>query len=129
MLFDGSTIRPKRRLVCSMPVDLEGFRSKYEIIANVWRTMKLRSPGRSVLDGLTENTWEAHRRRLMDPKRFGMELEVAPGVMKALGCHLCVSYEQKVREAAMDLIRMQGLPLAEAMDRVWSTGRSTGCKC
>ena len=37
MLFDGSTIRPKRRLVSSMPEDLEGFRAKYEIIANVWR--------------------------------------------------------------------------------------------
>ena len=29
MLFDGSTIRPKRRLVSSMPEDLEGFRAKY----------------------------------------------------------------------------------------------------
>ena len=27
MLFDGSTIRPKRRLVSSMPDDLEGFRA------------------------------------------------------------------------------------------------------
>ena len=30
-----------------------------------------------------------------------MELEVAPGVMKAPGWHLCLSYEQEVREAAM----------------------------
>ena len=29
-----------------------------------------------------------------------------------------MSYEQKVREAAMDITRMQGLPLAEALDRV-----------
>ena len=57
MLFDGSTIRPKRRLVSSMPEDLEGFRAKYEIIANVWRMMKLQTPGRAVLVGLTENTW------------------------------------------------------------------------
>ena len=62
MLFDGSTIRPKRRLMCSMPVDLEGFRSKFEIIANVWRMVEIRSPGRSVLEGLTENTWKTHRR-------------------------------------------------------------------
>ena len=34
-----------------------------------------------------------------------MELQVAPGVMKAPGFHLCLSYEQNVREAAMDLIR------------------------
>ena len=58
MLFDGSTIRPKRRLVSSMPDDLEGFRAKYEIIGNVWRMMKLRSSGRAVLVGLTENTRE-----------------------------------------------------------------------
>ena len=53
--------------MCSMLVDLEDFRSEYEIIANVWRMMKLRSP----------------RRWLMDSRRIGMELEVAPGVMKA----------------------------------------------
>ena len=100
MLFDGSTIRPKKRLV-SMPEDLEGFRAKYEIIANVRRMMKLRSPGRAV-----------------DSKRFAMELEVAPGVLKAPGWQLCLSYEQKVREAAMDLIRLQCLPLAESLDRV-----------
>ena len=94
MLFDGSTIRPKRRLVSSMPEDLEGFRAKYEIIANVWRMMKFRLPGRAVLVGLHQ------------------------GVMKAPGWHLCLSYEQKVREAAMDLIRMRCLPLAEALDRV-----------
>ena len=47
-----------------------------------------------------------------------MELEVAPGVLKAPGWQLCLSYEQKVREAAMDLIRLQCLPLAEALDRV-----------
>ena len=70
-----------------------------------------------VLVGLTENTWETHR-RLMDSKRFAMELEVAPGVFTAPGWHLCLSYEEKVREAAMDLIRMQYLPLAEALDRV-----------
>ena len=62
MLFDGSTIRPKRRLVSSMPEDLEGLRAKYEIITNVWRMMKLRSPGRAVLVGLTGNTWETHRK-------------------------------------------------------------------
>ena len=107
MLFDGSTIRPKRRLVSTMPEDLEGFRAKYEIIANVWRMMKLRSPGRTVLVGLTENTWKTHRRWLTDSKRFAMELEVAPRVLKAPGWHLSVSYEQKVREAAVDLIRMQ----------------------
>ena len=118
MLFDGSTIRPKRRLVSSMPDDLEGFRTKYEIITNVWRMMKLRSPGRAVLVGLTENTWETHRRWLMDSKRIAMELEVAPGVMKAPGWHLCLCYEQKVREVAMDLVRMQCLPLADALDRV-----------
>ena len=118
MLFDGSTIRPKRRLVSSMPEDLEGFRAKYEIIANVWRMMKLRSPGRAVLAGLTENTWDTHRKSLMDSKRFAMELEVAPGVFKAPGWHMCLSYELKVREAAMDLIRMQCLPSAEALDRV-----------
>ena len=118
MLFDGSTIRPKRRLVSEMPEDLEGFRAKYEIIANVWRMMKLRSPGRAVLFGLTENTWETHRRWLMDSKRFAMELEVSPGVMRAPGWHLCLSYEQKVREAAMDLVRLQCLPLAEALERV-----------
>ena len=115
MLFDGSTISPKRRLTSSMPGDLESFRTKYEIIANVWRMMKLRSPGRS---GLTEHTWETHKRWLMDSKRFGMELEVAPGVMKAPDWPLCMTYEQKVREATMDLIRMQGLPLAEALERV-----------
>ena len=54
----------------------------------------------------------------MDSKRFAMELEVSPGVMRAPGWHLCLSYEQKVREAATDLVRMQGLPLAEALDRV-----------
>ena len=32
MLFDGSTIRPKRRLTSSVPEDLEVFRAKYEII-------------------------------------------------------------------------------------------------
>ena len=47
-----------------------------------------------------------------------MELEVAPGVLKAPGWQLCLSYEQKVREAAMDLIRLQCLPLAEALERV-----------
>ena len=118
MLFDGSTIRPKKRLVSSMPKDLEGFRAKYEIIANVWRTMKLGSPGRAVLVGLTENTWGTHRRWLLDSKRFAMELEVSPGVLKAPGWHLCLSYEQKVLEAAMDLIRMQCLPSAEVLDRV-----------
>ena len=118
MLFDGSTIRPKRRLVSEMPENLEGFRAKYEIIANVWRMMKLQSPGRAVIVGLTEDTWETHRRWLMDSKRFAMELEVSPGVMRAPGWHLCLSYEQKIREAAMDLVRMQGLPLAEALDRV-----------
>ena len=91
-LFDGSTIRPKRRLVSSMPDDLESFRTKYEIIANAWRMIKLRSPGRAVLVGLTENTWDTHRRWLMDSKRFAMELEVAPGVMKAPRWHLCLSY-------------------------------------
>ena len=55
LLFDGSTIRPKKRSVSSMPEDLEGFRAKYEIMANVWRMMKLRSPGRAVLAGLTEH--------------------------------------------------------------------------
>ena len=74
MLFDGCTIRPKRRLVSTMPEDLEGFRAKYEIIANVWRMTKLRSPGRAVLVGLTENTWESHLRWLTDSKRFAMEL-------------------------------------------------------
>ena len=118
MLFDGSTIRPKRRLVSSMPEDLEGFRAKCEIIANVWRMMKLRSPGRSVLAGLTENTWDTHRKWLMDSKRFAMELAVAPGVLKAPGWQLCLSYEQKGREAAMDLIRLQCLPSAEALNRV-----------
>ena len=54
----------------------------------------------------------------MDTKRFAMELEVSPGVMKAPGWHLFLSYEQKVREAAMDLVRMQCLPLAAALDRV-----------
>ena len=53
----------------------------------------------------------------MDSKRFGMELEVSPGVMRAPGWHLCLSYEQKVRGAAMDLIRLQGLPLAVALDQ------------
>ena len=47
-----------------------------------------------------------------------MELEVAPGVLKAPGCQLCLSYEQKVREAAMDLIRLPCVPFAEALDRV-----------
>ena len=60
MLFDGSTIPPKRRLVSEMPEDHEGFRAKYEIIANVGRMMKLRSPDRAVLVWLTENTWETH---------------------------------------------------------------------
>ena len=57
--------------------------------------MKLRSPGRAVL--VTENTWETHRRWLVDSKRFAMELEVAPGVMKAPGWHFGLSYEQKGR--------------------------------
>ena len=92
--------------------------TKYKIIANVWRMMKLRSPGRSVLDGLTESTWDSHRRWIMDSKRFGMELEVSPGVMRAPGWQLCLSYQQKVRESAMNLIRLQGLPLAAAVDRV-----------
>ena len=118
MLLDGSTIPPKRRLVSSMPEDLEGFRAKYEIITNVWRMMKLRSPGRAVLVGLTENTCETHQRWLMDSKMFAMELEVTPGVLKAPSWNYCLSYEQKVRGAAMDLIRMQCLPLAKALDRV-----------
>ena len=54
----------------------------------------------------------------MDSKRFATELQVSPGVLKAPGWHLCLSYEQKIREAAMDLIRMQCLPSAEALDRV-----------
>ena len=85
MLFDVFTIRPKRLLVSTKPEDPEGFRAKYEIVANVRRIVKLRSPGRAVLVGLTENTWETHRRWLMDSKRFAMELEVAPGVLKAPG--------------------------------------------
>ena len=80
--------------------------------------MILRSPGRAVLVGLNENTWETHRKWLIDSKRFAMELEVTRGVLKAPGWQLCLSYEQKVREAAMDLIRLQCLPLAEALDRV-----------
>ena len=55
----------------------------------------------------------------MDSKRFGMELEVAPGIMKALGWHLCfVVRAESSRKAAMDLIRSQGQPLAETSDRV-----------
>ena len=54
----------------------------------------------------------------MESKRFAMELEVAPRVLKAPGWHLCLSYEQKVREAAVGRIRMQCLPLAEALERV-----------
>ena len=46
-----------------------------------------------------------------------MELEVAPGVMKAPGWHLCLSCEQKVCEGAMDLIRTQCMPLAAALDQ------------
>ena len=92
--FGGSTVRPKRRLMSSMLEDLEGFRAKYEIIG-------------SVADGLT---WT--------PKGLALELEVAPGIMKALGWRLCLSYGQNVREAPMDLIRLQGLLLVEALDRV-----------
>ena len=97
MLFDGSTIRLLASSHVLNAVDLEDFRSEYEIIANVWRMMKLRSP----------------RRWLMDSRRIGMELEVSPGVMRAPLWQLCMSYEHDVREAAMDITRMQGLPLAE----------------
>ena len=118
MLFDGSTIRPKRRLTSSMPGDLESFRTKYEIIANVWRMMKIRSPGRSVLEGLT-GTHLGVTQTMAD----GFE-KVRDGIGSGSRRHedaswaLCITYEQKVREATMDLIRMQGLPLAEALERV-----------
>ena len=120
MLFDGSTIRPKRRLVSSMQEGLEGNRAKYEIIANVWRMMKLRSPTRPCSSRWVDrkHLGHTHRKWLMDSKRFAMELEVAPGVLKAPGWQLCLSYGHKVREAAMDLIRLQCLLLAEALDRV-----------
>ena len=102
MLFDGSTIRLLASSHVLNAVDLEDFRSEYEIIANVWRMMKLRSP----------------RRWLMDSRRIGMELEVSPGVMRAPLWQLCMSYEHDVREAAMDITRMQCLPLAEVLERV-----------
>ena len=77
--------------------------------------MKLRPPGRSVLDGLTGNTCEAHRRWIVDSKRFGVQLEVAPGIMWAPDWHLCLSYEQKIRDAAMDLISLQDLPFVRGI--------------
>ena len=73
-----------RRVHCSSKEAFRGFRAEYEIIANVWRMMKLRSPGRAVLVGLTENTWDTHRRWLMDSKKFATELEVAQGTRLAL---------------------------------------------
>ena len=68
MLFDGSTIRLAGVVSCAQCWWIwKVFGPTYEIIANVWTMMKLRSP----------------RRWLMDSRRIGMELEVAPGVMKA----------------------------------------------
>ena len=86
ILFDGSTIRPKRRLVSSLPDDLEGFRVKYEIIANLAddETPLTRPCSTCKADGHLGSPPE-----MAHGLQEAMELEVAPGVLKAPGWH-CV---------------------------------------
>ena len=79
MFFDGSTLKSKRRLSSPPPTDFESFREKYEVITNVWRFLAIKTPGRPVLAGMERDTWDQHRRWLMDNKTFKLQFEVSPG--------------------------------------------------
>ena len=67
MCFDGPTLLLNHRLARSPPVDFESFRVKHAILLDVWRMLAL-NPVRRVLPGLTDASWEEHRKRLMDAK-------------------------------------------------------------
>ena len=82
MYFDGSTLKSKRRLSSPLPSDFESFREKYEVITNVWRFLEIKTPGRPVLAGMVHDTWDQHRRWLMDNKTFKLQFEVSPGVWR-----------------------------------------------
>ena len=97
MYFDGTTLKSKRRLSSPPPSIFESFREKYEVITNVWRFLEIKTPGRPVLAGMVHDTWDQHRRWLMDNKTFKLQFEVSPGVWRLPSWDLCIAYDFDVR--------------------------------
>ena len=116
MYFDGTTLKSKRRLSSPPPSDFESFREKYEVITNVWRFLEIKTPGRPVLAGMVHDTWDQHRRWLMDNKTFKLQFEVSPGVWRLPSWELCLAYDFDVRSHACDFIRMKGYSLVAALE-------------
>ena len=116
MFFDGSTLKSKRRLSSPPPTDFESFREKYEVITNVWRFLAIKTPGRPVLAAMEQDTWDQHRRWLMDNKTFKLQFEVSPGVWRLPSWDLCLAFDFDVRSHACDLIRMKGYSLVAALE-------------
>ena len=86
-----------------MPANFGDVHEKYEIIMNVCRFLQ---------------TWDDHRRWLMDSKRFKVVFEVSPGVTKSPSWELCLAYDYDVRNSAMELVRMKGFSLVSALQAV-----------
>ena len=116
MFFDGSTLKSKRRLSSPPPSDFKSFREKYEVITNVWRFLAIKTPGRPVLAGMEHDTWDQHRRWLMDNKTFKLQFEVSSGVWRLPSWDLCFAYDFDVRSHACDFIRMKGYSLVAALE-------------
>ena len=71
----------------------------------MWRVLQNFPPGRPVLAGLTDRTWGDHSRWIMDGKRFTVECEVSPGVVKIPSWKLHFSFDFEVRDSAMGLVQ------------------------
>ena len=81
-----------------------------------WRFLEIKTPGRPVLAGMVHDTWDQHRRWLMDNKTFKLQFEVSPGVWRLPSWDLCLAYDFVVRSHACDFIRMKGYSLVAALE-------------
>ena len=66
MFLNGSTLPRKNPLSSS--------RLKYAIFLKVWRMLAITTPTRSILTGLTNETWAERMKWLMFAKTFKLEL-------------------------------------------------------
>ena len=116
MFFDVSTVRHERRLTSVPPADLEAFGDTCEIIAKVWRTRQLRTPGRPVLEGLTEHTWDNHWPWLMDSKRFIIKLRITLTISQSVHAGNFAFRTSTESEILLsNVVRMKGRSLATAL--------------
>ena len=96
----GLLLKPKERLAGSAPTNHEDFREKYEVLMNVWRLLATKTPGRPVLSGFTDRTWDEHWRPNLPFHKYKRRVW-ALGVKVMNGkCGVCVLLHGVIAQAS-----------------------------